>query len=104
DERVAARAAEVDQESLVRLLLLVAVYDDRDGLGGLPRCERQRPALRLVVVVGVGRRAIGGGEVHRHGLVVGGREAHREDEQRLAVVAFQLRDVADRDRRRVQRG
>src|SRR5262249_40034004 len=85
DQRVAAPAAQVDEEALVRLRPAVADHVDRDGRGGLAGGEGQRARRGGVIVVGDGGAAVAGGEADRHRRVVGGRQADREDEGGLAL-------------------
>src|SRR5262249_29878503 len=73
---------------------------DRDGLGRLAGVERQRAAPRVVVgaLARSRRRAVGGGEIHRHRLLAGGRQAHRKDKVGARVrLALLEGHVADRD-------
>ena len=51
EQRVAAIAEQVQVEGLVRLLLAVAVHDDRDSLRGLAGGEGQRAGLGDIVAV-----------------------------------------------------
>src|SRR5262245_5201937 len=86
EQRIAAVAGQVQVEGLVRLTPGVAPDFDRDRLGGLAGGEGQRAGPGDVVVVAGRRRAVHRAERHRHRLVVGDREADREDELRLLAV------------------
>src|SRR5947207_1015470 len=74
EQRVAAVAEQVEEEVLVHLLLVVALHFDRDRLGRLAGGEGQCAGPGNVVLVARRGGAVGGGERHRHGLIVGGRE------------------------------
>src|SRR5438445_110335 len=70
DGRV-GRAAQVDDEGLVRLGDSVAVDEDSDGLAGLAWSEGQRAARGLVVAAG-GSCAVAGGVADGDRLGAGG--------------------------------
>jgi hypothetical protein len=69
DQGVIAWAAQVDEECLVGLQGIVAVDEDRDGLGRLPGQERHDPVLCLVVAAGSSRAAGDRGVIDSHRLI-----------------------------------
>src|SRR5262245_42288941 len=88
DERVATRARQVDVEGFIRLPFIVPVDGHGDRLGRHAGGEGQCSGRRLIVAAGRGG-SVGGREVHRHRLVVGGRQRDGEQERRRGLpVAF----------------
>src|SRR5437773_2339469 len=72
------RRVQVDEKGLVGLDDRVAIHNDGDRPTGHESIEGQRPGLGLVVRVRRGRRPVGGGVAHGHGLVARLRQGHRE--------------------------
>src|SRR5262249_38574695 len=101
DGRV-GRAAQVDEEALVRLGEPVAVDEHGDGPGRLAGGDRQRARGGLVVAAGRGGAA-GGGVGDRDRLAGGSGQGHGEGGRPRTGVALGDRHVAYGDRRRGRR-
>ena len=93
------RAAEVDEEGLVRLRHGLADHRHGDRLRGRARGEGQR-AAGVGVIGWLRGGAVGGGVVDGHRLAAGGAEGDGEHGVDRAGIAFGHGDVVDRQRRR----
>ena len=87
-------------ERFIRLDRGVTVDEHGDRVGGISRSEVQRASIQNIVVIAGRRRTILSGEINLRTQRGAAGLGNREYETGRAGIAFQMRHVIDRKRRR----